>query len=280
MSEGMHADPVLETRDLAVGHDATAIVRGVELAVRPGQVVTLIGPNGAGKSTILRTVVAQLEPLGGTVLLSGRPLDRLSPRERALELSVLLTDRPRTELMTCEDVVEVGRQPHTGRLGIARDEDHRQVREAMELAGVWDLRDRDYMRISDGQRQRVLIARAICQQPRVMVLDEPTSYLDIRHQIELLELLRTLVATRGMGIVMALHELPLAGLVSDWLVCVREGEVWRQGTPDEVLVPEVIDELYGLRPGTYDPRTGAVTLGGAAGAPVTACDQGRRAGDA
>ena len=182
--------------------------------------------------------------------------------------------------MTCEDVVEVGRQPHTGRLGIARDEDHRQVREAMELAGVWDLRDRDYMRISDGQRQRVLIARAICQQPRVMVLDEPTSYLDIRHQIELLELLRTLVATRGMGIVMALHELPLAGLVSDWLVCVREGEVWRQGTPDEVLVPEVIDELYGLRPGTYDPRTGAVTLGGAAGAPVTACDQGRRAGDA
>lgn len=265
---------ILEARALAVGYEGVALISGIDLSVAAGQVVTLIGPNGAGKSTILKTLAGQLPPLGGAVRLLGRDLAEVPLRERARSLSVLLTDRLHTELMTCEEVVETGRHPHTGRLGILDGEDHGQVREAMELAGVWELRDRDFMRLSDGQRQRILLARAICQEPRLLVLDEPTSYLDIRYQIELLELLRLLVRTREVGVVMSLHELPLAGLVSDWLVCVREGAVYAQGTPDEVLVPEVIDGLFGLRPGTFDPGTGAVTL------PGTADERGKGVPDA
>lgn len=259
-NEGRPTRPVLRTEALSAGYGETPLLSDVNLTVAPGQVVTLIGPNGAGKSTILRTVAGELEPMGGVAYLSGQRLERLSDRERALELSVLLTERLRTDLMTCEDVVETGRLPHTGLLGILSPEDHDRVRAAMELVGVWGLRAQDFMRLSDGQRQRVLLARAICQEPRLLVLDEPTSYLDIRYQIELLGVLRHLAATRGLGILMSLHELPLARRVSDWVACVKDGGIMTQGTPEQVFVPEVIDALYDLEPGVYDAATGSVEL--------------------
>ena len=251
---------VLEARSLAVGYDAKPLVEGIELEAHLGQVVTLIGPNGAGKSTMLKTLAGHLAPCGGAVYLMGRDLSGLPVAERARELSVLLTDRVRTDLLTCMDVVEMGRHPHTGRLGMLSDEDRMQVRAAMELVHVWDLRHRDFMRLSDGQRQRVMLARAICQQPRVLILDEPTNYLDIRYQIELLDILRRLVEGREMGIVMSLHELPLARVASDWVVCVKDGTVLAQGTPEEVFVARTIDELYDLEPGSFDPVTGGIRL--------------------
>ena len=256
----MSGQTVLEARSLAVGYDGKPLVQGIELEARLGQVVTLIGPNGAGKSTMLKTLAGHLAPCGGAVYLTGRDLSGLPVTERARELSVLLTDRVRTDLLTCIDVVEMGRHPHTGRLGMLTDEDRAQVRAAMELVHVWDLRHRDFMRLSDGQRQRVMLARAICQQPRVLILDEPTNYLDIRYQIELLDILRRLVEDREMGIVMSLHELPLARVASDWLVCVKDGAVLAQGTPEEVFVARTIDELYDLEPGSFDPVTGGIRL--------------------
>ena len=174
----------------------------------------------------------------------------------------MLTERLRTELLTCADIVETGRYPHTGRLGILDDADRQAVREAMETVHVWDLRERDFMQISDGQRQRILLARAICQRPRVMMLDEPTNYLDIHYQIELLNILRRLVAGREVGIIMSLHELPLARKVSTRVVCVKGEHIFAVGSPAEVFVPEVIDALYDLEPGTYDPATGAIRLEG------------------
>ena len=257
---GMQDQSVLQTRGLAVGYDGKPLVQGVGIEVRLGEVVTLIGPNGAGKSTILKTLAGQLAPCEGVVLLSGRDLSGLSPAQQAQELSVLLTDRVRTDLLTCIDVVEMGRHPHTGRLGILSDGDRAKVRAAMELVHVWDLRHRDFMRLSDGQRQRVMLARAICQEPRVLILDEPTNYLDIRYQIELLDILRHLVGHREMGIVMSVHELPLARVVADWVVCVKDGAVMTQGRPDEVFVSQTIDELYDLKPGSFDPATGGVRL--------------------
>ena len=257
---GMQEQTVLQTRGLAVGYGGSPLVRGVEIEVRLGEVVTLIGPNGAGKSTILKTIAGQLAPCGGTVLLSGHDLSGLTPAQQARELSVLLTDRVRTDLLTCIDVVEMGRHPHTGRLGILSDEDRAEVRAAMELVHVWELRHNDFMRLSDGQRQRVMLARAICQEPRVLILDEPTNYLDIRYQIELLDILRQLVRERVMSIVMTLHELPLARVVSDWVVCVKDGAVMAQGRPDEMFVSQTIDQLYDLKPGSFDPVTGGVRL--------------------
>ncbi|MBE6473888.1 MAG: ABC transporter ATP-binding protein [Coriobacteriaceae bacterium] len=260
----------LETRDLVVGYDGSPLIGHVDIELHAGEILTLIGPNGAGKSTILKSIAGHLEPIGGAVFVSGEPLEGYSAHDLSLELSVMLTDRMRTELLTCADVVEMGRYPHTGRLGILTDEDRRKVREAMELVHVWDLRDHDFMRISDGQRQRIMLARAIAQEPRIIVLDEPTNYLDIRYQIELLNVLRRLVSSRDVAVIMSMHELSLARKVSDYVMCVKGDCICAQGPVEEIIVPEVIDDLYDLEPGVFDPVTGAIVLddlpaGGAAG---------------
>ena len=247
----------LSCAGLSVGYGGSELIAQIELEVRPGRIVTLIGPNGAGKSTILKTLAGYLEPISGAAYVSGKPLGELTSHERALEMSVMLTERLSTELLTCTDIVEAGRYPHTGRLD---DADRAVVDEAMRLVAVQDLGDCDFMHVSDGQRQRVLLARAICQEPSVLVLDEPTSYLDIKYQIDLLQILRKLAREKQVAIVMSLHELQLARIVSDEGVCIKGPRVFASGTPDEIFVPEVIDELYDLPAGCYDPATGAVAI--------------------
>ncbi len=253
-------DTCLSTRELVVGYDGKPLIKDVNIDVEPGEIVTLIGPNGAGKSTILKSIAGYLVPLGGAVYISGKPMKDLSSRELALELSVMLTERLSTELLTCADVVETGRYPYTGKLGILSDEDRAVVQESMEMVHVWDLRDRDFMQISDGQRQRILLARAICQRPRIMMLDEPTNYLDIHYQIELLNVLRRLVSQGDVGVIMSLHELPLARKISTRIICVKGDSIQAQGTPEEIFTPLVINDLYDLVPGTYDPISGNVCI--------------------
>ena len=250
----------LRTDGLAVGYGGRVLIGGVNVDVRPGSIVTLIGPNGAGKSTILKTIAGQLRALGGCVYLCGQDMAEASRREVARQLSVMLTDRVRTELLTCGDVVETARYPYTGRMGRLGDRDRQAVERAMRITSTWDLRERDFMHVSDGQRQRVMLARALCQEPRVLVLDAPTSYLDVRYQIELLGTLRSLAKTGEMSVVMSLHELQLARIASDWVVCVGGGRIVAQGEPQRIFVPQVIDPLYGLAAGTYDPATGAIRL--------------------
>ena len=235
---------ILRLDGLSVGYGKDPLVQGIGLAVRPGQIVTLIGPNGAGKSTILKTIARQLAPLTGTVWLSGRPLSETDEKALSRTMSILMTQRVDPELMTCEDVVAAGRYPYTGRFGILGDEDRRQIDAAMALADVTELRGVDFSRISDGQRQRVMLARAVCQEPSVLVLDEPTSYLDIRYKLELLGILRTLVRERDAAVVMTLHELELARQISDTLVCVKNGAVDRIGTPAEIFSGGYIRRLY------------------------------------
>ena len=235
---------ILQLDGLAVGYGKQPLVDNIELAVRPGQIVTLIGPNGAGKSTILKTITRQLAPLAGTVWLSGKPLSETEEKALSRTMSILMTQRVDPELMTCEDVVGAGRYPYTGRFGILGDEDRRQIEAAMALTAVTELRDVDFARISDGQRQRVMLARAICQEPSVLVLDEPTSYLDIRYKLELLSILRTLARERSVAVVMTLHELELARQISDTLVCIKDGAVDRIGTPREVFAGGYIRRLY------------------------------------
>lgn len=260
-------EALLAARGLAVGYDGTALLSDVDLTAFPGQVTTIVGPNGSGKSTLLKTLARQLRPLGGQVFLEGRDLSLAAAGELARTVAVMLTQRPGTELLTCRDVVEAGRYPYTGRLGVLGEADHAAVREAMELASVWDLRERDFMRVSDGQRQRVLTARALCQEPRVLVLDEPTSYLDVRWQVGLLGLLRRLAKERRMAVVMSLHELDLAQKASDRVLCAKDGRIVHSGTPEDVFTREVIGALYDLDGTAYNPLFASVELERPKGAP-------------
>ena len=248
------------TEGLTVGYNGVPLIRDITFRVERGEILTLIGPNGSGKSTILKSVTRQLKTLGGTVYIGERDMKDISQKELAKQMSVVLTERIRTELMTCRDIVATGRYPYTGRLGILDDADRAVVRESMEMVHVWDLRDRDFMQLSDGQRQRIMLARAICQETKTLLLDEPTSYLDIHYQIELLNTLRHLVNTRKVGIIMSLHELPLARKVSDWVVCIKGDSVVAQGSVEDIFTSAVIDELYGLKPGSFDPVSGNIEL--------------------
>lgn len=240
----------LRTEQLNSGYDKRIIVSGMELEIRRGEIVTLIGPNGAGKSTVLKTIAGQLEPLGGMIYIDEKDYSSFSASDISKFRSVMLTERMTSEQMTCSEVVSLGRYPYTGKLGILSDNDRQIISRSMDLVHVADLADRDYHAISDGQRQRVLLARAICQEPQLMILDEPTSYLDIRHKLEFLDLLRNLAISRNIGVIMSMHELELAQMISDRIVCITaDGKVQKTGTPEEVFTDELISSLYGLEPG-------------------------------
>lgn len=252
------SDQILRTDALRVGYGEKTVVEALDLRAEGGRIMTLIGPNGAGKSTILKTIIRQLAPLGGAVWLSGRELARLSQTDLARESAAVLTERPRPELMTCRDVISVGRYPHTGRLGVLTEADRAVVRDTIRLVGLEDVAEQDFDRISDGQRQRVMLARALCQEPKLLVLDEPTSYLDIRSKLEFLHLLRELVRERQLAVVMSLHELDLAQRFSDQIVCIRDGRADRVGTPEEIFAGDYIERLYGVAHGSFDPLFGVM----------------------
>ena len=242
---------ILRAQDLTAGYDGKAIVRDISFAVRPGEILTLIGPNGAGKSTILKAIAQQLSPLAGTVYLAETHAKVIDSTEIAQKLSILTTERVRTDRLTVRDIVSLGRYPYTGALGILSEHDRAVVEGTMRKIRVDDLADRDFEALSDGQRQRVMLARAICQEPEVLVLDEPTSYLDVRYEIELLTLLRELARERRIAVVLSLHDLALARQLSDTVVCIRDGVVDRAGAPEEVLIDRYIEKLYQIPSGSY-----------------------------
>ena len=243
----------LKTENLSVGYDGRALLRDVCLRVQRGKIVTLIGPNGSGKSTILKTIVGQLSKVSGTVLLEEKDMAQMRQNETARRMAILMTQRVHPELMTCFDVVSTGRYPYTGALGLLSREDKAIVLEAMALVNSEDLADRPFDAISDGQRQRILLARALCQQPEIIVLDEPTSYLDIRYKLELLTILKTMVREKNLAVLMSLHELELAERVSDTVVCVSGDRIDRMGSPKEIFFSDYIAKLYHMEPGKYDP---------------------------
>lgn len=258
---------ILHTRDLAVGYGGRALISDITFGVRPGEILVLIGPNGAGKSTILKTISRQLAPVAGTVYLENSTLRSIPAAKSAKTMAILMTGRVEPELMTCEDVVSAGRYPYTGRFGVLTAEDHARMDEAMELVHVSELRDKDFSRISDGQRQRVMLARAICQEPKVLVLDEPTSFLDIRYKLELLQILKKLARERQVAVILSLHELDLAQKAADQIVCVRDGAIDRCGTPEEIFSGGYIQQLYGVERAQFNENYGSLELQAASGGP-------------
>ena len=233
----------LETKDLAVGYHGKPLIEEIPLHVQRGKIVTLIGPNGSGKSTILKTVIGQLPKVSGTVYLDGRSMEERSRNEIARRMAILMTARMEPELMTCRDVVGTGRYPYTGKLGILSPEDRAIVQQSLAQVGGLEFADRPFANISDGQ----------CQQPELIVLDEPTSFLDIRYKLELLTVLKRMVRENDLAVLLSLHELDLAQRISDTVVCVAGDRIDRIGPPEEIFTREYIAKLYQMEPGKYDP---------------------------
>ena len=253
-------EPYLYTARLAVGYGGKPLIENICLHVRRGEIMTLIGPNGGGKSTILKTLARQLTPMAGAVYLDKQALGQMAEKELAQRLAIVTTERIDPELMTCRDIVSTGRYPYTGRLGLLRAEDRTIVENALAQVHAGELAELPFAQVSDGQRQRVLLARALCQQPDVILLDEPTSFLDIHHKLELLDILKNLVRQQRLAVVMSLHELDLAQRVSDTVVCVEKSGALRMGPPEQIFTEENIRALYGLTQESYNPLFGCAEL--------------------
>lgn len=248
------------TDKMTVGYHGVPLIKEINIQINKGEIVTLIGPNGAGKSTILKSITRQLKTLGGVIYLDRKSMQQMTGKEIAKRLALVLTERIRPELMTCEEIVATGRYPYTGTLGILSRKDWEKVWEAMELVQAQDLRKQDFAAISDGQRQRIMMARAICQEPEIIVLDEPTSFLDIKYKLEILTILKQMVTQRHMAVIMSLHELDLAQKISDMIVCVHGASIEKYGTPEEIFTSEYIHDLYGVTSGSYNADFGCLEM--------------------
>ena len=217
---------------------------GVSVELESGKVTAVVGPNGAGKTTLLRCINGVVKPRAGVVLLDGTDIRRLKPVELAKRMGHVPQLAPQHLPLTVFETVALGRRPYVSwALGEA---DLRAIEEAMRAVGVEHLSDRYFDELSGGERQKVLIAMALAQEPEVLLLDEPTSNLDIRHQLEILSLIRRLAHEKDLTVLMAMHDLNLASRFSDTMVMLKDGRIFAIGTPSEVLTPENIRAVYGV----------------------------------
>ncbi len=250
----------IKTANMQAGYQKKVIIKDVNINIEKGQIITVIGPNGAGKSTILKSMARQLQLIGGSIYLDGKDIYNITASDLSKKMAIVFTERLKGDMMTCMDVVATGRYPYTGRFGTLSEEDNKIVNEAMELVNVSNLKDYDFDKISDGQRQRVMLARAICQEPEVIIMDEPTSFLDIKHKIEFMSLLQELRNKKELTVIMSVHELELAQRVSDKIVCLNGDTVDRIGTPNEIFVDGYIKNLFHIETGNFDEEDTCMEL--------------------
>lgn len=242
----MGQEAFIKTEKLSVGYDKKIVLDNINIDLNKGEILSLIGPNGAGKTTFIKSIITQLKPLGGTVFMENADVFSLNPNKLAKSMAVVLTNKLQTELMTVRDVVATGRYPYTGKFGILSDEDEKKVSDAINLAGIKELEGCDFTQISDGQKQRVMLSRALAQEPEIIVLDEPTSFLDIKYKIEFLSLLKSLAKEKSLTVIMSLHEVELAGCVSDKVACFKNNKLDKIGFVSEIFAGDYLYELYDI----------------------------------
>ncbi|MFD8967368.1 ABC transporter ATP-binding protein [Streptomyces sp. NPDC059568] len=248
----------LMARELTLAYEDRTVVHELELAVPDGQVTVIVGPNACGKSTTLRALGRLLKPRGGSVLLDGEELAKIPTKSVARSIGLLPQSPVAPEAITVADLVSRGRQPHQHWWQQWSDEDERAVTEAMARTAVTELADRPVDELSGGQRQRVWIAMALAQETDLLLLDEPTTFLDIAHQVEVLDLVRRLNHEQGRTVVIVLHDLNQAARYADHLVAMKSGRIVAEGTPGEVVTAELVREVFGLDAVVIpDPVTGS-----------------------
>lgn len=236
----------LESRRLTLGYGRETVLEELDLVIPESRITVLVGRNGCGKSTLLRALARLLAPRGGAVLLDGRAIARMPTREVARRLAVLPQSPQAPEGLTVLELVKQGRYPHQNWLRQWSEEDERAVRQALEWTGLTPWADHPVDALSGGQRQRAWIAMALAQETPILLLDEPTTYLDLAHQIEILDLLATLNAREGRTIVMVLHDLNLACRYAHHLVVIHGGAVHAQGAPGDVISEELLRDVFGI----------------------------------
>jgi iron complex transport system ATP-binding protein len=238
--------PGLETHGLEVGYDGASVVRDLGFAIDAGTVMSIIGPNGSGKSTILKTLARMLPPTAGSVLLDGKALGTWRTIDIARRLAALPQTHRMPEDVTVRELVSYGRFPHRRVPGNDASRDKAAVDRALERARVADFAERPLPRLSGGERQRVWLAMTLAQEPDILLLDEPTTYLDIRYQFEVLDLIRSLNRDIGLTVVMVLHDLNHAAAYSDRVIAIKDGRVAADGNPAEVIRVEVLRTVFGI----------------------------------
>jgi len=247
----------LETKTVSWSVEATKIVDAVSLSIAEGQFVGLLGPNGSGKSSLLRTIYRILKPDAGLIELAGTNVWQLSARELARQMAVVMQERTGDFDFSVHEIVMMGRNPHKGLFDRDTTHDFELVTQALERVDMTDFAERSFLTLSGGEKQRVLIARALVQQAKFLVLDEPTNHLDIHYQLEILELVKNL----GVTTIAALHELNLAAFYCDQLYILKAGKLVASGTPEEVLHPDLIRQVYGVwSEVTTHPLTGKLVI--------------------
>ena len=242
----MIKQPLLTVENLSVGYGTRVVCSGIHFTSNAGEICCIIGPNGCGKTTLLSTLYRQLAPLSGSILLHGADLTHISAKDFAKQAAIVTTHRPRTGRTTCREIVEIGRYPYVGLFGKLSERDHAAVSSAMQDADVADLAEQYFTEISDGQKQRVLLAKAFAQDTKLLLLDEPTSFLDIRYRLEFLEVLSQKIKRTGLSVVMSVHEIAIARQTADTVVCLGDGRMQACGKPD-LLTDERIRALFQLR---------------------------------
>lgn len=253
--------PLLQTNNLCYSLDHVPLLRQVSITLYAGEMVGLIGPNGAGKSTLLRILNGLRWDITGEILMMGRPLHSFSVRDIARRIGSVPQSTELDFAFTVQEVVSMGRNPYLGRFQIEGHEDRQIIAQAMEALSVTTFAERHVNTLSGGERQRVFIARALAQQPRVLLLDEPIASLDIRHQIEVLHLIKRLAHQHGLGVLAAIHDLDLAACFCDRLILLHPGRVVADDHPECVLRVEHLDAAFGVRATTFrDPYNHALRL--------------------
>lgn len=235
---------MLVAESITAGYQQTPVVHDASIQVASGQVVALVGPNGSGKTTLLRTIARTLTPFRGKRLLEGKPYEAYSPTEFARQVAYAPQETPADMGFTVAELVMMGRYPHQkGFWGVSRA-DRDAVRRAMEQTDIAHLAERTISQLSGGERQRVNLARALAQEARYLILDEPTTHLDLHHQTQLMHMLRQHAQAQGVGVLLVLHDLNLASQYADWIALMSEGRIVAHGTPDEVLQPMLLERVY------------------------------------
>lgn len=250
----------LTTLKLDVGYGKKIVLEDINLSLNQGEILCLMGPNGSGKSTIIKTITNSIKRLKGNILIENINLDDLNTKERAKKLSVVLTERANLPNTTGFEVVLAGRFPHIGLLGRVTDEDINKVNEAIDITQANDLKDKLFSSMSDGEKQRIMIARAIAQESDVMIFDEPTSFLDIRYKIELLDIFRKLAREYNKIIILSLHEVDLVNKIADKVLLITEDSNYLVGSPESVLNDEEVKKAFKIKKGSFDTLTGTIEL--------------------